>query len=227
MALSCASLAAQVQALCGRTGDTELVCVTQIARWFNEAQADIVNRCPGLHAMTFKNTTSHDTTQTLRYAIDDITAGDYTTQVISDIWDVQYLDGQNSCQLHFVHTDEFDAQWPDPTHSNSPFGKPHYWTRRGKYIEITPVCATGYCDKDLRFDGDFHAREFTSADSSRYSDLSQADEGLTDYALSKAWRAIGDIQRAVDYSISYEAWLDQYKADNDRLNCWGGGMYEE
>lgn len=227
MPMSCASMAAQVQALCGRTGDTELVCLTQIAKWFNEAQRDIVNRCPGLHAMTFKNTTSLDTTQSLRYSLNDITGGDYTEQVISDVWGVSYLDGQDSRKLSFVHTDEFDAQWPDPTHADSVFGKPRHWTRRAKNIEIRPVSACSYCDKDLRFDGDFHAREFTTADTTRYSDLSQADEGLSNYALCKAWRSIGDTRKAMDYSVQYEAWLTQYQADNDRLDSWGGGMYED
>lgn len=228
MAQTCSELVAEVQALCGRTGDTVLICPTQVMRWFNEAQRDVVNRCPGLHALSFKNTTSLDTTQTLRYALTDITLGDYTEQVISSIWQVYYLDGQDSRKLHFVHTDEFDSQWPDPTHADSRFDIPKHWTRRGQYIEMRPVAACGYCDKDLRFDGDVHARDFTNADSTvRYSDLSEADEGLKYYALSKAWRAIGKQERAYEHSIAYESWLEQYQADNDRLLEWPGNLYSD
>lgn len=233
MSLSCASLAARVQAQCGRTGDTVLITGEQVALWFNEAQGDIVERVPGLHAMTFKNTTSHDTTQTLRYALADITGGDYTTQGIAHVWNVSYLDGANSRQLDFVHTDEFDSQWPDPTNTNAPLGQPSHWTRRGQYLELRPVSSCAYCDKDLRFDGDFYARDFTT-DSTVASDLSRADEGLVSYALAQAWRAIGSagggqaaILRAIDYSQRYEMWLDNYERRNNSLVEWDGNMFSD
>lgn len=224
MPMCCASMAAEVKNLCGRTDDAVLITANQVTTWMNEAQRDIVLRVPGLHAMGFKNTASLDTTQTLRYAISDITL-DYTTQVISTVWNVFYMDGQDSKRLHWVHTDEFDANWIDPTNSESVTGRPHHWTRRGAYIEIRPLCATAYCDKGLRFDGDMFGRDFTSGDSTKYSDLSEADEGLKDYALSKAWRAIGETVKAVDCSRQYENFIENYQVRNDRLLEWDGNVF--
>lgn len=227
MALTCASMALEVQALCGRTGDTVLITAPQVMTWMNDAQDDVADDVRGLHALTFKNTTSLDTTQALRYALADITAGDYTTQPVMDIWNVFYLDGQDSKKLHFTHTDEFDANWPDPTHSDSVFGKPSHWTRRGGNLEIRPVCSSGYYNKDLRVDGQFYPREFTAGDATVYSDLSKADDGLKLYALSKAWRAIGQTAKAVDYSVQYEAWKEHYGTHAERLDAWSGNLYDD
>lgn len=226
MAQTCAEMVDEVKARCGRSDDEVLVTQAQVTTWFNEAQQDIVTRTPGLHAMSFKNTTSHDTTQSLAYAIGDITGGDYTNQSIANIWDVFYLDGADSQRLHFVHTDEFDANWPDPTDSEAVFAKPHHWTRRGKNIEIRPVCSSAYYDKDLRFDGDFFARDFTTY-SDDASDLSSADAGLKYYALAQAWRDIGNIVKAADYSGQYESWLERYQTANDRLLEWPGNLYSD
>jgi len=234
MTLSCVSLAADVQALCGRTDDNALVTTTRIMHWFNEAQKDIVNRIPGLHAVTFKNTTSLDTTASLAYALGDITAGDYTTQPVAHVWNVFFLDGNSSVRLAFVHTDEFDAHWIDPTNDAADFGKPKHWTRRGNNIEIRPVCDSAYYDYDLRVDGDFYPRDFTAADTTRYSDLSDVEEGLVHYALANAWRAIGNadgvggaLAKAADFSHKYEDWLDGYAARNDRLSEWDGNLYSD
>lgn len=234
MALGCASLAAEVQALCGRTGDTVLITTTQVASWFNEAQRDIADRVPGLHALTFSNKTSLDVTDTLRYALADITAGDYTEQGIAHVWEVFYLDGIDSRRLTFVPTDEFDDTWLDPTHADAPRDRARYWTRRGHSLEIAPLSGCGYWDKDLRFDGDFYARDFSAGDTTRTSDLSGADAGLKRYALAQAWRAIGSaggvtgaLMKARDYSEQYESWLDEYKAHNDRLLEWDGNLYAE
>jgi hypothetical protein len=225
MPLTCASMALEVQNLCARTGDTVLITAGQLTVWMNEAQQDIVDRVPGLHAVTFKNTASLDTTAKSAYAIADITAGDYTSQPVASIWNVWFLDGQNSTRLHFVHTDEYDANWPDPTHEDAPFGRPTHWTRRGGNIEIRPVCSSGYYDYHLRVDGEFYPRDFTSGDATAYSDLSKADEGLKLYALKEAWRSIGNPVKALDYSQRYEGWRDGYEHRNDRLNEWQGSLY--
>ncbi len=234
MALSCASMAAQVQALSGRTGDTVLVTTDQIRVWFNEAQRDVADRAPGLHALTFSNRTSLDVTDTLRYFLGDITAGDYTEQGVANIWNVFYLDGADSRKLAFVHTDEFDANWIDPTHADAARYRPRWWTRRGNSIEIVPMSGCAYWDKDLRFDGDFYPREFSAADTTRYSDLSEAEEGLVAYALAQAWRAIGSsggvqgaLMKAADYSRRYEGWLDNYEHKNNRLDEWPGNLYSD
>jgi hypothetical protein len=227
-------MATQCQALCGRTGDTVLVTTDQIRTWFNEAQRDIADRVPGLHALIFSNKTSLDVTDTLRYALADITAGDTTEQEIANVWNVFYLDGEDSRRLTFVHTDEFDKNWIDPTHADAPRYRPRWWTRRGHAIEIAPMSGCGYWDHDLRFDGDVYPREFSAADTTRASDLSGAEEGLVSYALAQAWRAIGSaggvqgaLLKAADYSRRYESWLDTYEHKNNRLDEWNGNLYDD
>ena len=59
MAQTCAEMIDEVKRRCGRTDDAVLITDDQVTTWFNEAQVDIVDRTPGLHAVTFKNTTSH------------------------------------------------------------------------------------------------------------------------------------------------------------------------
>lgn len=226
MALTCAEMIDEVKAATGRENDTALITEARVTRWINEAQRDIASKCTALHALTFKNATSHDTTVTLAYAIGDITAGDYTAQTVNRIWDVYYLDGVESQKLTFLHNDEFDAKWPDPTHSDIETAKPNWWTRRAKNIEIMPVCSTEYCDKDLRFDGDYFPRSFSS-DATELSDLSEADDLIIGYATSKAWHAIGQHGKAQEYSTAYEVGLDDYKARNDRLCEWDGNLFSD
>lgn len=219
-------MAAECQALCGRTGDTVLITTGQLAIWFNEAQRMIVRECPGLHCMGFKNTASVDFTDKVAYPLADFTL-DATTQTVANVFNVFYLDGLDSCRLSFVHTDEFDAQWIDPTHTDAARGKPRWWTRREAAIEIVPLCSSSYYDKGLRVDGDFYATDFTSGDSTVYGDICEADEGLKYYALSKSWRAMGQTAKAIDYSQQFDLWLDGYQHQNDRLLEWDGNLFSD
>ena len=227
MAQTCAEMVAEVKRRCGRTGDTALITDDQVTTWLNEVQVDIVDRIPGMEALNFRNTDSLDTTGALRYALADITAGDYTSQQIAEICDVFYLDGASSIRLNFVHTDEFDANWPDPTSSDAQTGLPHHWARRGGNIEIRPLCGSGYWDTDLGFVGHVYARDFTGGDSTEYSDLSRADFGMKEFALAQAWRTIGDKLKASDFSESYVGWLDRYDLKQNRLNAWDGNLYSD
>lgn len=229
----------EVKEIIGRSEDTVLITDTRVARWLNEAQDRIIEECPGLHSLTFKNTTSIDTTVTLRYAISDITVGDSSDNRVCHIFDVWYLDGNESRHLNFLHIDEFDEEWPDPTHSDIPKTKPSYWTRRGNYIEMTPLCLTAYCDKDLRFDGDYYPRDFTLNDAGA-SDFSQADadKGLILYAVGEAWAAIGSGEALAKSQLWKKkfsnpeplpgedvGWLEKFKARNDILYEWEGNLY--
>jgi len=190
-----AELVDEVQALVGRTGDTALCDDTRCTRWLNEAQKEVVEKVPGIHNMVFKNTTSVDTTVVLSYALTDWTVGDATTQSPCHIFNVTYLDGNESVPLKYTHIDVWDEEFPDPTHSDVPVGIPQRWTRRGNAIEMIPLCATAYCDADIRLDGDFYAEDLTTNTTSP-SDISGADQGLILYAVAQAWGAIGDEVKA-------------------------------
>jgi len=146
MALTGANLTDEIQAVTGRTTAGEpLVDTTRCARWLNEGQVRIARECVDLECLHFNNSSSLDTTQTLKYAIADITVGDTSTmERVNRVFDVYYLNGLESKKLIWMFPDEFDAAYPDPTHTNVPKDIPTYWTRRGNYIEIFPLCQTAY-----------------------------------------------------------------------------------
>ena len=227
MALTGAALTDEIRAIVGREGsaDKGVITDTRCTRWLNEGQEKIVDECDGLHCMQFKNTTSLDITATLSYAISDITVGDSTTgERIARIWDVYYLDGNESVHLEWMGVDEFDEKYPDPTHSDIATSKPTHWTRRANNIEIFPLCSSGYYDNDLRFDGDYYAADFTTNDTTG-SDISKADDGLIMYGVARAWEAIGDQKASIIWDKKFYAWLDDYKAQNDNLHEWDGKMF--
>jgi len=228
----------EVRAIVGRPDDTKLVTDVRVTRWLNEAQRKIVEQVPGLHGTTFTNAESLDTTQVVKYAITDITVGDSTSDYeICRVTDVWYLDGNESRKLKFTFIDEFDEIYPDPTHSDVPKDRPERWTRRGGYIELMPMVVTAYCDKDLRFDGDYYAGDFTTNDASA-SDISGADAGLIKYAVWQAWEAIGGPQGLIEapkwkrrwsnpdpLPSESGGWLEGFKAQNDTLHEWDGDLY--
>lgn len=243
MALSSAEIVDEIQARVGRPNTTDLIDATWLTRRINEAQKLIVEQIPLIPSVTFKNTTSFDTTGTIQYAISDITVGDSSTANrpchITDVW---YLDGNETRRLVFQPMDKFDAEHPDPTHSDENFEKPAYWTQRGNtYIEMYPYCASTYWDKNLRFDGDYYAADFTT-DSTEVSDISRADEGLILYGVWRAWAAIGMSNQSVaaeiinakkawsnPYPLAGETigWLESFRDTNDQMLAWNSNFYEQ
>ena len=220
----------EIREIVGRPGAAASGVITdaRVTRWLNEAQTEIVDKCVGLHGMSFKNTTSLDTTAVLKYAIADITVGDTSVEdAVCRVTDVWYLDGNETRQLQFMMTDEFDEQWPDPTHSDIPLTIPSAWTRRGVYIEIMPLGVTAYYDKDLRFDGDRYAGDLTTNDAAG-SDITGADEGLIAYGAWKAWGAIGGPKATLEelkWKRNWDNWLDDFRDQNDDLDEWDGKMF--
>ena len=222
------ALTDDIQALCGRTGDTILITDARCARWLNEAQRIIAEKVPGLHELTFKNTTSFDTTATLRWSLAEITSGllDVTTSSrVAHTFATWYLDGNESKKLTYVPVDEFDEIYPDPTHTDIPASLCNVWTRRGNYIEIMPICLTEYHDDDLRFDVGVYPIDITDALS---SSLNNADEGLIAYGVWQAFVAMG-VEKATDAAIwrtQFYTWLEDYKDQNDTMPEWSGNWYE-
>ena len=225
-----AELTDEIREIVGRPGAAASGVITdaRVTRWLNDAQAAIVEGCVGLHGMSFKNTTSLDTTATLKYALADITVGDVSvSDAVCRIYDVWYLNGLETKKLNFLTTDEFDELYPDPTHSDIPLTMPSVWTRRGAYIEIMPIGVTAYYDKDLRFDGDRYARDLTTNDAT-VSDITGADEGLIAYGAWKAWGAIGGPKATLEelkWKRNWDNWLDDFRSQNDDLDEWDGKMF--
>lgn len=243
MALSCQEIIDGIQARVGRPGTTELIDTTFLTRRLNECQKLMTEKFTGIPSLRFSNRDSYDTTGTYRYAVSDITVGDSTTtNSVCRITDVWYLDGNESRQLRFMPHDQFDGRYPDITHSDNNFGKPSRWTMRGNsYVDTYPYCASGYWDKDMRFDGDFYPADFTT-DSTETSEVTRADEGLILYGVWQAWKAIGKgmpgVAALIDeakkaWSNPYPAageemgWLEQYGDWIGQLVPWEPNLYVE
>jgi len=232
MALTGVQLTDEVQEFVGRPSDTVLIDNTRVTRWLNEAQRKIAEECPDLECLHFKNTVSIDTTEVLRYYVNEITLGYCSTEeAVCYITDVFYLDGHNSRKLEFIFPDEFDEEYPDPTHSDIATSKPTHWTHRadlsGGHVELMPMCVTAYCDKDLRFEGTFYPREFTTEDSS-VSGIKNADDVMIAYAVAKAWGIIGGEEGKIEGAVwwnKFTAGLDDLKGQSERFHQWDGNVF--
>ena len=215
----------EVQALIGRPDDTELITDARVTRWLNEAQQDIVEKCPGLLALEFDNTSLVCVSDQVAYNISDITCGDDTaSNYVAHLLDVFFLDGDNSFRIPYTHIDEFDGFFPDIT-TRSP-DKPTRWTRAGNQIKVSPRPSTDYVDYILKVKGTAYAEDFTTNDSDA-SDISMADNGLIYYAVGEAWASIGNEDRSLIYKQKYQSWLDDYIDKNDNIHSWDGNLYSD
>jgi len=226
MAYTGEQLIDEVQALCGRTGDTILITDARINVWLNEAQKRICEDIVGIKTLTFKNAKSLAcVSDQMAYAINDITTGsDNTAQKVCHIFGVSFLDGNNSYKLDYIPIDEFDEEYPDPTSSDFATDKPLRWTRRAGNIEVFPLPSTTYADYTLRVDADFYAADFT-LNSTEYSDITNADDAIIFYSLAKAWQAIGETAKSTENKAYFAKWINNYKEQNDNLHEWEGSMF--
>jgi len=234
MGLSCEEQTDEIQALTGRVGDTKLIDDTWCCRRLNEAQVYIVDHCPQLRDLEFKSTNSIAfATDDISYAILDITAGDTTDEGVAHIQNVWLMDGANSILLDFQPTDEFDAALIDPTSSDHSASKPTRWTRRGNNIEVAPRPSSDYNGNDMRIDGVRYAAEFTTNDTSS-SEIPDSDEGLTYYAVAKAWGAIGNEVKSHIWWKKFTnprplpgedyGWFEYFKDKHGAMEAWDGNV---
>ena len=215
----------EIQALTGRTTDTVLLTNARISRWANEAQRKIIEEVPGIDSLTFKNISSLKCiSDQYKYAVNDITVGDVSSQKPCHLFGVYLMDGNNSYKLSYIPIDEFDSMYPDPSHTDFEPDKPTVWTRRGAYIEVFPRPSTTYVDYTIRVDGDFYAEEF-STDDTEASDITDADDGIINYCMARAWEAIGDDAKSVACDVRFNNWLTRYKDQNDTLHEWEGQIF--
>lgn len=235
MGLSCAELISEIQAIVGRTGDTVLIDSTFVTRRINEGQKYIVDNCPGLPSLQFRNITSLDfVTDQIAYDITDITSGDGTDENgaahIDAVW---HLDGANSHILTYKPVDEFDELLIDPTSTENSAGNPTRWTRRGDTIEVAPRPSSSYNGDDIRVDGVRYAADFTTSDTSA-SEIGDVDEGLIAYGVWKSWQAIGNTAKVIEWRKNFTnpdpllsedyGWLENFKSKYSRMNAWDGEL---
>jgi len=228
MALTGTALTDEVQALCGRPTNQVLLTNDRVTRWLNEAQRKIAEECPGLDELQFDNETSLDTTEVIIYALNEITIGDATDIRPCYIFDVFYLDGQESRKLEWIHPDEFEAAYPDPTHSDIAKHKPTHWTMQadlsGGYIKMMPFCLTTYCDKDLRIVGSAYPEDFTVEDTTRGLFI-DCDDAMIAYGVCKGWGAIRDENKASVLLQKFVGTLEDIKTQSTRDHAWDGNIF--
>ena len=224
--LCCSSMISEVKAQMGRSTDTGVVTDTRMLRWLNDAQEDIAEQCYGLEPLETRNISSIDFTQTKSYALYDFTSplDDVTTDNrVCHLRKVFYVDGNESKEITFYPTNEFDEIAIDPTHSDYAASFPTRWTRRGANIEILPLCATTYLDNtpSIGIVGDVYPIDFTDTDSTHVSVLDKADDVLMKYAEWKAWGAVGGkegLANSLVAKMEYGQLFQDYRDKNNILH---------
>ncbi len=239
MSLTGEQLTDEVRAMVGRdsTSDEGVITDARVARWLNEAQRDIAEKCLGLDVLQFDSTSLTYITDDMTYDIGDITFGDSTAEDVLHIHDLWHLDGANSIKLAFMPTDEFDFALIDPTSSDHSNERPTRWTHRGNNIEVAIRPSSTYNGDTLRVTGSRYPAEFGTNDATA-SELPHADDGMIYYAVAEAWAAIGGPNGEAEatkwrrrYSNPHPAtesdyaWLEDYADHHSRMESWPGNLY--
>jgi len=210
MGLSAINLITEVQEIVGRSGDTELVTSARVNRWLNEAQDDIVRKCPGLMDTETENkTTLSCVSDQIDYTIGGF---DPTACHILEVW---HWADDDSRKYRYLTPDEFADKFPDPTSSDHSPDQPLYWTTyKNKTIRLVPRPSTDYAGDAIRVLYTGYADDITGADT---SDLEHADHLLIGYGVWRAWRAIGMETKARSCKNDYDRDLLDYKDFNGLL----------
>ncbi|KPL25591.1 MAG: hypothetical protein AMJ75_00335 [Phycisphaerae bacterium SM1_79] len=222
MTLGCASMITEVQELAGRSGDTVLITSDRCMRWLNDAQDEIVRRCPGL-----PDTETDDRTS-LTCVSDDVTYSlasfDPTVCHCLEVW---YMDGDQSKKLKYLPPDEFETKYPDPTSGDYTPDKPVYWTVQGKdLLKIVPRPSSDEAGDTLRVLYTGYADDFSAADATRASDINHVHQMLVDYGLWQAWGAIGDEGKSTYHNAKFEAGLIKFQEYYGLMPAWIPNIYD-
>ena len=88
----------------------------------------------------------------------------------------------------------------------------------------------------MRIDGDRYAVDFT-VDTTEISEIPDSDEGLIEYAMSRAMNYIGDQGATQIHDLKFSnpqpnteqqiGWLEKYKDQNDTLQEWDGNLFSD
>jgi len=226
-------LISEVQAILGRPNDTEIATSARITRWLNEAQHEIVEMTPGLHALELDATIAA-VSDDIAYGLSEWTSslidntstvGDTTSNhYIAHIRSLQVKDGVDSYEMQYVPIDDWERRFPDPTNSEHGTGKPRSWTRKGEEIWLFPGGSTDFIGTALNLKGTIYAQDFTT-DSETKSSLHAADRGLVYYAVARSWSAIGKHDLEAVWDAKYQRWLAEYSDKLNDLHEWHANIY--
>lgn len=238
MALTGEEITDEIRELVGRSGSAAMGVIddTRAARWQNEAQQRIVEKCPGLPSRQIEDISSFNcVSDQINYSFASFCADRKMCHPLR----LYYLNGKSSFELDYMPEDEFDAEYTDPTHSDYSPGQPANWTRKGTNIVIVPRASTDYAGTAGDTSGIFkfvytaYAEDFTTNDFDG-SDISNADEGLIYYGTWKAWAAIGNATKEKSWQKKWSnpsprgnedyGWLEKFKTLNDGMLAWDGSI---
>lgn len=202
----------EIQTLTGRVGDTELVTTARCVRWANEAQFDIASVCPGHVDLEYKHATAVTLLDaTYSYSLTGI------SPTILYFLRAYYMDGASSYELDYKKTEDFDYDYPSP--SDLTGGRPTTVTKRGKTLEIVPVPTSGEAGHYLRLDYTKRPTSFVTDSLTATCDMEDADEGIIQFGVSRAFKAIGGdkLSESDRYMNYYLAWREGYREKKDGL----------
>lgn len=207
------NLVTEIQALTGRVADTEIVTTARCVRWLNEAQFDAAKYCRGHVDLEYKHPTAITlATDTYSYSLASL------SPALLHFLRAHYLDGDNSRELEYVATEDFDKDYPSPADLLT--GIPTEVTKRGNTIEVYPVPTSAEAGKYVRLDYIKRPTVFAVGSLSALCDMSDADELLIDFAVSKAFKAIGGADAMAQSNLYFQYYLnsrENYREEKDGL----------
>jgi hypothetical protein len=214
--MTLAELIAEVQALTGRENDTVLITSARIIRWLNEAQIDIARICSGhINLETSDPDAITLVADTFSYSIAALNPS------LLHLLKAYYMDGSQSRELSYTDTDTFDTAYPDIASLAGAI--PQEYTRRGNTIEVFPKPTSSEAGKYIRLDYTKRPTAFSTGSLSATCELADADQGLIYYAVSEAYKAMGNKQdmalvyRNPQGTGHYDIWLSDYRKNYDGL----------
>lgn len=225
--LTGAELVDEVQELVGRSDNPVLVDNTRCTRWLNEGQEEIVNKTPGLICREVRDaTTFYCISDTVEYSFASFCSGLKVCHPLQ----LKYINGNESYDMSYMPQDEFDEEYPDPTHSDYSPQKPVNWTRKGNSVFVAPrpssdyiAAAAGDTTGVFKFWYTAYAEDFTTDDADE-SDITRADKGLILYGVAEAWGAIGEEGRRLVWKRKFDEWLEDYQAKNAMMQAWDANI---
>lgn len=197
-----------VRARAGRTSDTVLITEAFVLDALNEGQIQIVQRTPRLIDLDKSSTTDY------QISTDD-TSINIATLNPAHIGGIWILNGADTRQagLKYRPLPEFRKKYIPIANQSS--GEPTEFTRQGNTIYFNCPVASDYNELYLHIDYTAWANDLANNATST-SELSNSDEGLIYFALSRVYDEIALAQpqfenKALKTRALFENWLSEYQ----------------
>jgi len=208
-----ADLITTVRARAARSSDSVLITESFVLDCLNEGQLTIVRNCPRLVDLDKSSTTVY------QLSTDD-TSIDISTLNPAHIGSIWILNGSSTRQtgLKYRPLQEFRKEYIPIANEGS--GEPTEYTRQGNTIFFNCPVSSDYDGLYLHIDYTAFATDL--ANGATTSELSNSNEGLIYFALSRVYDAIALSQprfesKALKTRVLFDRWLDEYKNYQEML----------